>query len=230
VFRMLMSLLPDQSAALFRSLDQVTRGPGGKATLVSFGLLMVSASGVFQPLEAALNRAWGFKERDVVRQYAVYLVMVVACGLIMLCPVAIASVYAFFLDLLVDRNSMAGTILFGIIGHAVALPFIVLLLFVIYYVVPNGRVNGGQVFFTAAATGLLWVMATLGFRIALPLFDFKESYGQLASLMSLVTWIFISSFILILGANLSARNVLPESWTGYLPFRRKPVNAPNAPV
>src|SRR4030095_12809714 len=91
----------------------------------------------------------------------------------------------------------------------------------IYYVVPNGKVNAGQVFFTSLATGLLWLIATLGFRVALPLFNFKESYYQLASMMSLVTWVFISSFILILGANLSAYKVLPEAWTGYLPFRRR---------
>jgi uncharacterized BrkB/YihY/UPF0761 family membrane protein len=79
--------------------------------------------------------------------------------------------------------------------------------------------------FTAIATALLWVIATFVFWLALPLFDFEGSYKQLASLMALVTWIFISSFILILGANLSAHKVLPESWTGYLPFRRSAVVA-----
>jgi YihY family inner membrane protein len=220
-FRLMLSLVPEQSKSLFDSLDRVTRGPGGKATLISFGLLIFSASGVFQPLEAALNRAWGFKERSVIRQYLTYLLLVVVCGLIMLCPVALASFYAFFLDLVVDSQSTIGKVLFGVIGHVVALPFIVLLLFVIYYVVPNGKVNAGQVFFTSVATALLWLIATLAFRIALPLFEFKESYEQLASLMALVTWVFISSFILILGANLSAYKVLPESWTGFLPFRRR---------
>jgi hypothetical protein len=43
--------------------------------------------------------------------------------------------------------------------------------------------------------------------------------------MALVTWVFISSFILILGANLSAHKVLPESWTGYLPFKRRAAKA-----
>lgn len=220
-FRLLLSLVPQQSKSLFDSLDLVARGPGGKATLISFGLLIFSASGVFQPLEAALNRAWGFQERSVVKQYVTYVSLVVVCAVIILIPVGLASFYAFFLDLLVDRRSTFGLIVFGIIGHGVALPFIILLLFVIYYAVPNGKVNAGQVFFTSLATGLLWLIATLGFRIALPLFNFKESYEKLASLMSLVTWVFISSFILILGANLSAYKVLPEAWTGYLPFRRR---------
>jgi uncharacterized BrkB/YihY/UPF0761 family membrane protein len=71
----------------------------------------------------------------------------------------------------------------------------------------------------------LWMIAMFAFWLALPLLDFKGSYYKLASLMALVTWVFISSFILILGANLSAHKVLPESWTGKLPFRRRPAPA-----
>ena len=71
------------------------RAAGGKATLFSFALMIYSASGVFQPLEAALNRAWGFKERDFIKQYATYLLLAVACVVIMLAPVALASLYDF---------------------------------------------------------------------------------------------------------------------------------------
>jgi len=218
-FRLMMSLVPKESGSLFKSLDQVTRGPGGKATLISFGLLIFSASGVFQPLEAALNRAWGFKERNVIKQYTTYLLLVLVCAVIMLCPVALASIYDFLLDK-VFGNSVWRTYIFNFIGPIVALPFIALLFFVIYYFVPNGKVQASQVMFTSIATALLWLVVTFAFWLALPLFDFEGSYKQLASLMALVTWTFVSSFILILGANLSAHRVLPESWTGFLPFRR----------
>ena len=63
------------------------------------------------------------------------------------------------------------------------------------------------------AAGILLALA------ALPLFDFSESYKQLSSLMALVTWVFISSFILILGADLSARQIIPQSWTGWMPLK-----------
>lgn len=57
-YRLMIALVPAESRSLFESLDQVTRGPGGKATLVSFALLIFSSSGIFQPLELALNRLW----------------------------------------------------------------------------------------------------------------------------------------------------------------------------
>ena len=114
-FKLLMSLAPESSGMLFRSLDQVTRGPGGKATLVSFGLMIFSASGVFQPIEAALNRAWGFKERGMIKQYAVYLALVVVCALILLVPVALASVYDFALDFVFGQSPWRDFIFNGIV-------------------------------------------------------------------------------------------------------------------
>jgi len=218
-FRLMMSMAPKESKSLFESLDRVARGPGGKATLFSFGLLIFSASGVFQPLEAALNRAWGFKERNVIKQYVTYILLVVVCGVIMLAPVALGSAYDFLLDKIFGA-SVWHKYIFNVIGPIISLPFTALLFFVIYYFIPNGKVQASQALFTSMATAMLWLIAMLVFWLALPLLDFKESYNQLASLMALVTWVFISSFILILGANLSAHKVLPESWTGYLPFRR----------
>jgi membrane protein len=224
-FLLMMSLAPDVSKELFVSLDEVTRGPGGKATLFSFALMIYSASGIFQPLEAALNRAWGFKERSFIKQYATYLLLAVLCVVIMLAPVALASAYDFVISKVFELfgasiSAVSRKYIFYVIGPLILTPFIALLFFVIYYFVPNGKVQASQTMFTSIATALLWMIAMFGFWLALPLLDFKGSYHKLASLMALVTWVFISSFILILGANLSAHKVLPESWTGRLPFRR----------
>lgn len=228
-FFLLRALVPKESGMLFRSLDAATMAPGNKATWLSFGLLIFSASGVFQPLEAALNRAWGFKERGVIKQYLMYLFLVILCAVIILIPVALGGLYnSAIVALLGETPSRMN--FFNVMAPVLALPFIALLFFVIYYLVPNGKVQASQVVFTAIATAVLWLLATFAFWLALPLFDFQTSYQQLASLMALVTWVFISSFILILGANLSARQVLPPAWTGRLPFRlRRRAEAAKAP-
>lgn len=218
LYRLMRSLMPQESGMLLKSLDLVTRGPAGKATIVSFALLIFSASGVFQPLEAALNRAWKFKERDMVKQYAVYILLVILCAAIVLCPVALASGYDLVLEKLFGQSAVREWF-FKIAGPLLSLPFLILLFFVIYYVVPNGKVQLRQVFFTSVATAVLWLLGTFVFWLALPLFDFSESYKQLSSLMALVTWVFISSFILILGADLSARQIIPHSWTGWMPLK-----------
>src|SRR5262245_36504228 len=211
-YRLMIALVPTESRMLFESLDRVTRGPGGKATLISFALLVFSSSGIFQPLELALNRAWKFPERNVVKQYAIYLPLVIVCGLIILGAVAVASPWDYLLGKVLGDAALRKPI-FAVIAAIVSIPFLVLIFFVIYYVVPNGKVHPTQIFFASAATAVLWLVTTFLFRLFLPLLDFKGSYQSLASIMALVTWIFISSFILILGANLSARDVLPKNWT-----------------
>jgi YihY family inner membrane protein len=214
----MMAFIPTESILLFRSLDEVTRGPGGRASLISVALLVFSSSGAFLPLEIALNRAWGFKEpRGMVRQQLTYLPLVVACGVIILGCVALASVWDYALSGLLGEGETR-RLLFNFLGTVTALPFIVLIFFLIYCWVPNGRVQRSQVFFTSVATALLWVMATFAYRLLLPVLDFRGSYGQLFAVMAVVIWIFVSSFILILGANLSAYQVLPRAWTGRLPL------------
>jgi membrane protein len=229
-FLLMRSLAPDASKELFESLDKVTRGPGGKATIISFALMIYSASGIFQPIEAALNRAWGFKERDFIKQYLTYLSLAVGCVLILLGPVLLGSLYDYLISEVAGLFNVAVSpnarkYVFYVLGPIILLPFVALLFFIIYYFIPNGKVDASQTIFTSIATALLWMIAMFGYWLALPLLDFKGSYYELASLMALVTWVFISSFILILGANLSAKKVLPESWTGRLPFRRTAATA-----
>src|SRR5262245_4735445 len=136
-FLLMMSMAPKESNDLFRSLDEVTRGPGGKATLISFALMIYSASGVFQPLEAALNRAWGFKERGFIKQYATYLGLAIGCVLIMLGPVALGSFYDFLISKAaglfgVTVSEVARKYVFYVLGPLIVLPFISLFFFVLF--------------------------------------------------------------------------------------------------
>lgn len=209
LYLILRSLVPKDSAQIFWSLDRVTQGPGGRATIISFALLIFSSLGIFQPIEMALNRAWGFTERRIVRQYLVYLGLTIGCALILLGLIALGSVYNLILELLttsVETRAWA----FRYIGPIISMPFIFLAIFGIYYFVPNGKVEAGQLVFTSVAMAILWVLMTLLFRFALPLLDFEESYNRLASLMAFITWVLISSFLLILGANLASLDILPR--------------------
>jgi uncharacterized BrkB/YihY/UPF0761 family membrane protein len=57
---------------------------------------------------------------------------------------------------------------------------------------------------------VLWVVMTFAYRLLLPLLNFKSRYESLFGIVTIITWVFLSSFILILGANLSAREILPR--------------------
>ena len=146
------------------------------------------------------------------------MLMVVVCSIIILCPVALGSFYDYVLVGIFGQSPVRDWF-FKIVGPMMSLPFLALLFFVIYYFIPNGKVKLNQVVFTSVAIAVLWLLVTFIFWLALPLFDFGNSYNQLSSLMALVTWVFISAFILIMGADLSARQIIPQSWTGWMPLK-----------
>jgi len=214
------SLVPEDSAQIFWSLDRVTQGPGGRATLISFGMLIFSALGIFQPIEVALNRAWGFAERKPVRQYSVYLLLTIGCALVVLTLIVLGSFFNTLLEWLTASIETRAWI-FRYVGPVISLPFIFVLVFGIYYLVPNGRIDPGQLVFTSVAMAALWMLMTLVYRIALPLFGFEESYHRLAGIMSIITRVLITSFILILGANLASRDILPRAGSTIIPMLRR---------
>ena len=212
VYRLMMTFVPVESSMIFTSLDQVTRGKGGEVGIISFVLLIVGAMGVFQALEIALNHAWGFKEeRGTIKAYTLYPLLVLACGAMMLVCVGIASVWDSLLNTLFG-DGMIRNIAFKAVSAVLVLPFISVILFLVYRWVPNGKVRANQIAFAAMGIAILWIIGTFIYQLALPLFKFQESYGQMFGIMAVVTWIFFSSFLLILGANLSAKEILPRAW------------------
>jgi membrane protein len=212
VYRLMFAFVPTESKQIFESLDQVTRGKGGEVGIISFALLIVGAAGVFQALEIALNHAWGFtEERSFLKQYTLYPLLVFACGAILLVCVGIASVWDGLLQTVFGEN-IVRKVAFNSVAAILVLPFLSMILFLIYYWVPNGKVRGNQIAFASIGMAILWVIGTLIYQLVLPLFKFRESYGQMFGIMAVVTWILFSSFLLILGANLSAKEILPRAW------------------
>jgi uncharacterized BrkB/YihY/UPF0761 family membrane protein len=59
----------------------------------------------------------------------------------------------------------------------------------------------------AVWVGLLWEVAHYIFVACLPLIDFRKTYGPFYVTVSLVMWAFVSSLLLLLGANLAALDV-----------------------
>ena len=212
IYRLMFAFAPVESRQIFESLDDVTRGKGGEVGIISFALLIIGSAGVFQALEIALNHAWGFKEeRSFIKQYTLYPLLVFACGAILLVCVGIASVWDGLLQA-VFGDHIIRKVAFNSVSAILVLPFLSLILFLVYYWVPNGKVRANQIAFASIGLAILWVIGTLVYQLVLPLFKFRESYGQLFGIMATVTWIFFSSFLLILGANLSAKEILPRAW------------------
>ena len=77
--------------------------------------------------------------------------------------------------------------------------------FLIYWVLPNGKVPARAVLPTAVIMGLLSEALKYAYILALPRLNFQEVYGPFALSVSLMFWAFLTGLLLLTGAHLSAR-------------------------
>jgi membrane protein len=207
IYQMVAAYLPAGAVELKGDLYRLTAHRG--VQIFSLVMLAISSSGVFLPLEVALNRVWGFaKNRSYMRNQLMSLAVVASC-------VALAYSGAVFAAAV--KAALADPIPFHWLGATVnflvlklfAVPVTILSFWAVFWWVPNGRVPAMQVFPAAFYTGLLAEVFKLVFGLLLPLLDFEKVYGRVFWIpVTLLVWTYAGAMLLMFGASLSARGVI----------------------
>jgi uncharacterized BrkB/YihY/UPF0761 family membrane protein len=94
--QLLMAYLPTSQDFIVSTLSNLARAQHG-VQIVSLVMLLITCTGVFLPLEVALNRVWGFhKNRSYLMNQLVALGLALACGVLALASSELtASNFAF---------------------------------------------------------------------------------------------------------------------------------------
>lgn len=175
----------------------------------SLVMLAISSSGVFMPLEVALNSIWGFKRnRGYLGNQMVALALVVACGVIAYASVVVASLATALAQAIIPATWTG--LLAALSAFFVTLcsvPAAIAVFFVIYWQLPNGKVAASQVFPAALYTGLLAEVFKTVFPWVLPYLHFSAVYATLTLPVTLLVWGYCGALLLLFGASLSARGV-----------------------
>jgi uncharacterized BrkB/YihY/UPF0761 family membrane protein len=79
--------------------------------------------------------------------------------------------------------------------------------FLIYWLLPNGKVPARAVLPTAILMGLLSEALKYSYILALPRLNFQEVYGPFALSVSMMFWAFLLGLLLLTGAHLSAQKI-----------------------
>ncbi len=174
--------------------------------LSSMFLLLVTANGVFEPLEVALNRVWGVaKNRSYIRNQMVALGMIFACG-------GLALLSLMFTAL--NQRWMADWTHGGLqawlnqaLFKVAAVPLSILALFLIYWLLPNRKILPAQVAPVAILVGML--LEALKY-VNLLLWRFlseklSREYGVFHNSVTILLWSFMASMIVLAGAEWAAR-------------------------
>lgn len=178
-----------------------------RVALVSVFMLLISSTGVFLPLEVALNQVWGVKEnRSYWRNQLISLALAFMVGILALLSISISVSHEAILRMLFFGHTGSPAFHFlqrtmlKILGMAASIS----IFFFIYWLLPNRKIRVLSVLPAAIITGLLWEGAKVAYIAVLPWLDLKSVYGPFSISVGLMLWAFLSGLILLTGAHFSA--------------------------
>src|SRR5271154_5161888 len=209
VVELLRDYLPTGQDFVIRNLNAMVDARQ-RVQVVSLIILLVTSTGIFVPLEVALNRIWRFpNNRSYLGNQLVSLGLAFACGVLALLSVAATAGNVALMGFLLRGHGSGFVRLVGfLVMKAFAIAASIAIFFLIYWVLPNGKVPARAVLPAAVIMGLLSEALKYGYILALPWLNFGEVYGPFALSVSMMFWAFLSGLLLLAGANLSAEEHL----------------------
>jgi membrane protein len=177
-------------------------------------IVLWAGSWVFAVAERALNRIWGATSRTFWHGRALTIGMIGVVGLLLSISVLATSILvalqemAFRLSprqierypLLNSVGSAFWQVVFAIVSYLIT----VLLFVLVYRFMPRARVTFRDTLPGAFLGGLLWEFAKYLFAWSLNYFHYDEIYGSVGAVVAVLTWSYVSSLILLFGAQLTA--------------------------
>jgi YihY family inner membrane protein len=207
---LMATLLPTGQDMVWRNV-LVFAHPHKGSQVFSLFMLLVTTTGVFLPLEVALNEVWGVKKnRNYLMNQIVSLGLAGAVGVLVMASVALTALQHTLVTWLFfgHTDNMFFRFFFNFVGGTLlricAVAASCLLFFLIYWILPNRKIPARAVLPTALVVGVLWEIAKYLYVLALPRLDFASVYGPFKTTVGLMMWAFLSGLLLLAGAHFSA--------------------------
>jgi len=213
VVQLLRDFLPAGQDFVIRNLNAMVEARQ-RVQVFSLIILLITSSGVFLPLEVALNRVWRFdKNRSYLGNQLISLGLAFACGALALLSIALTAGPVAFMEFILRGYGTGFVRLVGFLMMKVfAIAASIAIFFLIYWLLPNGKVPPRAVLPAAIVMGLLSEALKYAYILALPWLNFQEVYGPFALSVSMMFWAFLSGLLLLAGAHLSAEEHLRDSF------------------
>lgn len=195
-------------------------------TLLSFGVLSAlwsSASGVTS-LIRGINRA--YDQEETRRSWKI-----TAVSLYFTFELAVAIIFSL---VLIVFGKVLGTQLFrflgfsdislkvwNYLGYIITLITTILVFISLYQNTPNRRLGFREVIPGAVIASLGWVIISIAFSYYIDNFgNYSKVYGSLGGIIALLMWLYVSSIIILMGAEINASLMFSKMGLEKLKFKR----------
>jgi membrane protein len=178
----------------------------GKWWAVTIGVLSLlwAADGLFVGASDPMNASWNVREsRSFVKLRLVGLGVFLAAGVLFLFSLVPSSLPSLIgrVNLPVIGALPPGQWWIEAVGWLLAIVVDAAMFTVIYKYLPNAKVTWKAAMFGGVVAGVMWELFKKGFAVYLAHFgDYNKLYGALGGAVLLVTWIWYSCVLLLVGA------------------------------
>ncbi len=202
------------SAKFLRETIEAFSDLGLGAIVTCVVIVFWAGSWVFAVIERALNRIWGAVSRTFWHGRVLTIGMVGLVGLLLALSVLVTSILVAFREMAgglsprqLERYTLVASVgsafwqvLFAVVSYLVTVALFVL----VYRFMPKAEVTLRDTLPGAFLAGVLWEIAKYVFASSLHYFHYDQIYGSVGAVVAVLTWSYVSSLILLFGAQLTA--------------------------
>ncbi len=176
VENLLRDSLPTGQEFVIRNLNALVVSHH-RAQVFSLVMLLIGSTGIFMPLEVALNRVWRFpNNRSYLGNQLIALGLAFACGSLALLSVGLTAGNVTMLKSVLHGYGAWYVQLAGFVTMKVfSIGASITIFFLVYWLLPNGKVPAQRVLPAAVIMGLLSEALKYVYIFALPIFKFRRS-------------------------------------------------------
>ncbi|RJQ46930.1 MAG: YihY/virulence factor BrkB family protein [Nitrospiraceae bacterium] len=179
---------------------------------LGLALLIYTVISVIQKIEHTFNYVWRVKRsRSFMRQFSDYISIILVGPVMMLAAIGIT---ASFMSSTVMQYIISiepfGTVFYYVLQ---VLPYVMIcgVFTFLYYFVPNTKVKITSALFGGILGGVLWEIAGWGFAsFIVTSVKYAAVYSGFAILILFMIWLYLSWFILLIGAQISFYHQYPQ--------------------
>jgi membrane protein len=179
-------------------------------SLLSFGLLVTlwSASSGVSAIIKALNKAYDAEEsRPFWKVKAISLFFTAVLALVIVFSLVMLIFGRVIGNMLYHWTQLPGNIdlLWSTLQYAIPIGVMAAVFASLYLYVPNLRLSFKEVIPGALFATFGWIITSLSFSVYVNHFDsYTKTYGSIGGVIVLLTWLYLSSIIIVLGGEINA--------------------------
>ncbi len=175
------------------------------ASLISVGILIFAATGLFVELQDSLNTIWevqpkpGRAVKTMFRQRFLSFAMVLGIGFLLLVSLVFSAILATVVNYF--SNTLPGTaFVWPLVNFIVGFIVTTVLFGLIFKVLPDVKITWSDVLIGAALTALLFSFGRFLLGQYLGRTSFSSTYGAAGSIVAILVWVNYAAQILFFGA------------------------------